>query len=110
MVGLFIFIDHMGPATIKKNSYVDIGQHPHIGLSTLTYLFEGEIRHRDSLGSDQVITAGVVNWMTAGNAVMHTERTPRTFAGQRIIFHAWFSNLGCPIQRTGTNGTRIPSY
>ncbi len=65
-----------GQQPLKKNSYVDIGQHPHIGLSTLTYLFEGEIRHRDSLGSDQVITAGAVNWMTAGNGVTHTERTP----------------------------------
>ncbi|QLE00647.1 pirin family protein [Galbibacter sp. BG1] len=76
MVGPFIFIDHMGPATIKEGSYVDIGQHPHIGLSTLTYLFEGELRHRDSIGSDQIIKAGAVNWMTAGSGVTHTERTP----------------------------------
>lgn len=76
MVGPFIFIDHMGPATIKPGSYMDIGQHPHIGLSTLTYLFKGEIRHRDTIGSDVIITPGAVNWMTGGHGVTHTERTP----------------------------------
>ncbi|MEL4308634.1 pirin family protein [Joostella sp. CR20] len=76
MVGPFVFIDHMGPSKIGPNQYIDIGQHPHIGLSTLTYLFEGEIRHRDSIGSDQVITPGAVNLMTAGSGVTHTERTP----------------------------------
>ncbi|MCM5662652.1 pirin family protein [Galbibacter mesophilus] len=76
MVGPFIFIDHMGPATIKPGNFVDIGQHPHIGLSTLTYLFEGELQHKDSIGSNQIIKAGAVNWMTAGKGVTHTERTP----------------------------------
>lgn len=76
MVGPFIFIDHMGPAEIKPGNYADIGQHPHIGLSTLTYLFKGEIIHRDSIGSVQRITPGSVNWMTAGKGVVHTERTP----------------------------------
>jgi redox-sensitive bicupin YhaK (pirin superfamily) len=76
MVGPFIFIDHMGPSTIGPGHYMDIGQHPHIGLSTLTYLFEGEIIHEDSIGSEQRITPGSVNWMTAGKGVVHTERTP----------------------------------
>jgi len=76
MVGPFIFIDHMGPAEIKPGNYADIGQHPHIGLSTLTYLFEGEILHKDSIGTEQLITPGSVNIMTAGNGVVHTERTP----------------------------------
>jgi hypothetical protein len=76
MVGPFIFIDHMGPVTIGPGRYMDVDQHPHIGLSTLTYLFEGEILHRDSLGSEQLITPGDVNWMTAGRGVVHTERTP----------------------------------
>lgn len=76
MVGPFIFIDHMGPATIEAGKYMNIGQHPHIGLSTLTYLFEGEILHEDSIGSKQVIRPGAVNWMTAGRGVVHTERTP----------------------------------
>ncbi|WP_417361836.1 pirin family protein [Galbibacter sp.] len=76
MVGPFIFIDHMGPSSIGSENYLDVGQHPHIGLSTLTYLFEGQIHHRDSIGSDKVITPGSVNWMTAGKGVAHTERTP----------------------------------
>lgn len=76
MVGPFIFIDHMGPSEIGPGRYMDIGQHPHIGLSTLTYLFEGEMVHRDSVGSVQRISPGSVNWMTAGNGVVHTERTP----------------------------------
>lgn len=76
MVGPFIFIDHMGPSEIGPNKYMDIGQHPHTGLSTLTYLFEGEMMHKDSIGSDQRITPGSVNWMTAGRGVVHTERTP----------------------------------
>lgn len=76
MVGPFIFIDHMGPSEIGPGKYMDIGQHPHIGLSTLTYLFQGEIIHRDTVGSHQRITPGSVNWMTAGRGVVHTERTP----------------------------------
>ena len=76
MVGPFIFIDHMGPADAGPGKWVDIDQHPHIGLSTLTYLFEGEIEHQDSLGTKQRIRPGSVNWMTAGKGVTHTERTP----------------------------------
>ena len=78
MVGPFIFIDHMGPSHISPGNYMDIGQHPHIGLSTLTYLFEGNVLHKDSIGSVQEITPGAVNWMTAGKGVVHTERTPNT--------------------------------
>ncbi|WP_422355471.1 pirin family protein [Roseivirga pacifica] len=76
MVGPFIFIDHMGPATVKPGHYMDIGQHPHIGLSTLTYLLEGQIMHRDTLGTQQLVEAGAVGWMTAGKGIVHTERTP----------------------------------
>ena len=76
MVGPFIFIDHMGPSVIKEGSYMDIDPHPHIGLSTLTYLFKGEILHRDSIGSNQIVKSGDVNLMTAGSGVSHTERTP----------------------------------
>lgn len=76
MVGPFIFIDHMGPSEIGPGKYMDIGQHPHVGLSTLTYLFEGEMVHKDSIGSEQRIVPGSVNWMTAGRGVVHTERTP----------------------------------
>ncbi|MGV6832563.1 MAG: pirin family protein [bacterium] len=75
-VGPFTFIDHMGPAVLGNGKYIDVDQHPHIGLSTLTYLFEGEIEHRDSIGSVQVIEPGDVGFMTAGSGVTHTERTP----------------------------------
>ena len=76
MVGPFIFIDHMGPTSVGNGKYMDVDQHPHIGLSTLTYMLEGEIMHKDSIGSNQLITPGSVNWMTAGKGVTHTERTP----------------------------------
>ncbi|MEM6522682.1 MAG: pirin family protein [Bacteroidota bacterium] len=76
MIGPFIFIDHMGPSQVGDGNYLDIGQHPHIGLSTLTYLFEGQIVHRDSTGVEQLVTPGSVNWMTSGKGVVHTERTP----------------------------------
>jgi redox-sensitive bicupin YhaK (pirin superfamily) len=75
-VGPFVFIDHMGPAHLKAGENLDVGPHPHIGLSTLTYLFEGKIMHRDSLGTQLVITPGAVNWMTAGKGIVHSERTP----------------------------------
>lgn len=76
MVGPFIFIDHMGPAKLSDHQNFDIGPHPHIGLSTLTYLFEGNVMHRDSLGTAVEIKAGEVNWMTAGKGIVHSERTP----------------------------------
>lgn len=75
-VGPFSFIDHMGPAAMNKVEHLDVPPHPHIGLSTLTYLFEGSIQHKDSLGSDLEIKPGAVNWMTAGKGVVHSERTP----------------------------------
>lgn len=78
MVGPFIFIDHMGPTEIGNGKYMDVDQHPHTGLSTLTYMLEGEIVHKDSVGSNQLITPGSVNWMTAGKGVTHTERTPES--------------------------------
>lgn len=76
MIGPFVFIDHMAPMQLGPNKYMDVDQHPHIGLSTLTYLFDGEIMHEDSLGTKQLIKPGSVNWMTAGKGVSHTERTP----------------------------------
>ncbi|GGG40936.1 hypothetical protein GCM10011532_25820 [Christiangramia forsetii] len=75
-VGPFTFIDHMGPARMSKDENLDVPPHPHIGLSTLTYLFEGSIVHKDSLGSEVEIKPGSVNWMTAGKGVVHSERTP----------------------------------
>ncbi|MGH8437767.1 MAG: pirin family protein [Pseudomonas sp.] len=75
-VGPFVFFDHMLETDYTAGNGVNIRQHPHIGLSTLTYLFEGEILHKDSLGSDQRVKAGDVSWMTAGSAIAHVERTP----------------------------------
>jgi len=90
MVGPFIFIDHMGPSEVGPGKYMDINQHPHIGLSTLTYLFEGEIHHRDSIGSDQIVKPGSVNWMTAGRGVTHTERTPESHRdGRSFTMHGY---------------------
>src|SRR5579862_6749418 len=76
MVGPFIFFDQMGPITFKAGTGMDVRPHPHIGLATITYLFEGEIQHRDSLGNVQAIKPGEVNWMTAGRGIVHSERTP----------------------------------
>ena len=76
MVGPFIFFDQMGPAEFVAGTGMDVRPHPHIGLSTLTWLIEGEILHRDSLGSVQPIRPGEVNWMTAGRGIAHSERTP----------------------------------
>jgi redox-sensitive bicupin YhaK (pirin superfamily) len=76
MVGPFIFIDHMGPTKMSERDNFDVPPHPHIGLSTLTYLFEGNIMHRDSLGTEVEIKPGQVNWMTAGAGIVHSERTP----------------------------------
>nr|WP_299382134.1 pirin family protein [Allomuricauda sp.] len=85
MIGPFIFIDHMGPTTLGPTKYMDVDQHPHIGLSTLTYLFEGEVTHRDSLGTEQLIKPGSVNWMTAGSGVSHTERTPENLRNGKVF-------------------------
>jgi len=75
MVGPFIFFDQMGPATFKGGEGLDVRPHPHIGLATVTYLLDGEIMHRDSVGSVQAIRPGEVNWMTAGSGIVHSERT-----------------------------------
>ena len=75
MVGPFIFFDQMGPGEFLAGQGLDVRPHPHIGLSTVTYLFDGEILHRDSLGSHQPIVPGDVNWMTAGRGIAHSERT-----------------------------------
>ena len=75
-VGPFVFIDHMGPIPINEHEKLDVEPHPHIGLSTLTYLFEGAMMHRDSIGSITEITPGAVNWMNAGKGVVHSERMP----------------------------------
>jgi len=75
MVGPFIFFDHFGPAEFHAGNGLDVRPHPHIGLATVTYLFDGEIMHRDSLGTAMAIKPGEVNWMTAGRGIVHSERT-----------------------------------
>jgi redox-sensitive bicupin YhaK (pirin superfamily) len=75
MVGPFIFFDHFGPAVFRAGDGVDVRPHPHIGLATVTYLFDGEIVHRDSLGTAMPIRPGAINWMTAGRGIVHSERT-----------------------------------
>jgi redox-sensitive bicupin YhaK (pirin superfamily) len=93
MVGPFIFFDHMGPAEFEAGfpRNVDVRPHPHIGLSTVTYLFEGEITHRDSVGSIQEIRPGEVNWMTAGKGITHSERFEdlRAHGGRMHGIQAW---------------------
>ncbi|MCY1237996.1 Pirin [compost metagenome] len=76
LVGPFIFFDRMGPAVLRDGDALDVRPHPHIGLSTVTYLFDGHIRHRDSLGTEMVIQPGDVNLMTAGKGIVHSERSP----------------------------------
>ncbi|HAA91102.1 MAG TPA: hypothetical protein DCS82_00040 [Rhodospirillaceae bacterium] len=75
MIGPFIFFDHMGPLTLATGQRIDVRPHPHIGLATVTYLFRGEMVHRDSLGSIQSVRPGDINWMTAGRGIVHSERT-----------------------------------
>ncbi|MCH8554118.1 MAG: pirin family protein [Schleiferiaceae bacterium] len=88
-VGPFVFIDHMGPEEMGPDQNLEVGPHPHIGLSTLTYLFEGAILHRDSLGTSHEITPGAVNWMTAGKGVVHSERTPNHHRGKQKTLHGF---------------------
>ncbi|MEO8748736.1 MAG: pirin family protein [Rhodanobacter sp.] len=75
-VGPFVFMDHLGPVTLPAGQALDVRPHPHIGLATVTYLWEGRVEHRDGLGNSQLIEPGAVNWMTAGNGIVHSERTP----------------------------------
>lgn len=87
MVGPFSFIDHMGPALLSDHENLDVPPHPHIGLSTLTYLFEGSMMHKDSLGTEIEIKPGQVNWMTAGNGIVHSERTPAYLRHSEKMLH-----------------------
>ena len=95
-VGPFVFIDHMGPAALKDYQNLEVPPHPHIGLSTLTYLFEGSIQHKDSLGSDIEIKPGAVNWMTAGKGVVHSERTPEYLRSSEKNLHGFQIWVGLP--------------
>lgn len=88
-VGPFVFIDHMGPACLEQHQNLDVPPHPHIGISTLTYLFDGAIFHRDSLGNAIEIKPGEVNWMTAGKGIVHSERTPEQLRKSDKYLHGF---------------------
>jgi redox-sensitive bicupin YhaK (pirin superfamily) len=99
MVGPFIFIDHMGPAHLKAGEALDVGPHPHIGLSTLTYLFDGAILHRDSVDTTIEITPGAVNWMTAGKGIVHSERTPGHLQQKAHTLHGFQIWVALPKEK-----------
>jgi redox-sensitive bicupin YhaK (pirin superfamily) len=86
-VGPFVFFDHFGPATERPGEQHDVRPHPHIGLATVTYLFEGAMMHRDSLGSVQEIQPGAINWMTAGRGIVHSERKPERLRDDTYTNH-----------------------
>ncbi|MFY3385428.1 pirin family protein [Paracidovorax sp. MALMAid1276] len=86
-VGPFLFFDHFGPVTVMPDAGHDVRPHPHIGLATVTYLFEGAILHRDSLGCVQQIEPGAINWMTAGRGIVHSERRPESLADRPYVNH-----------------------
>lgn len=103
LIGPFIFFDHMGPAAFPPGRGIDVRPHPHIGLATVTYLFEGEIVHRDSLGSHQPIRPGDVNWMTAGRGITHSERTgpgPRQTGSRLDGLQLW---VALPLEHEETD-------
>jgi redox-sensitive bicupin YhaK (pirin superfamily) len=96
MVGPFIFFDHMGPVEFPPGGGINVRPHPHIGLATVTYLFEGAIVHRDSLGSVQTIAPGDVNWMTAGRGIAHSERTEPEVRARGARLHGIQAWIGLP--------------
>ncbi|ANI15920.1 hypothetical protein A9C11_18950 [Pseudomonas citronellolis] len=105
-IGPFVFFDHMLATDFAPGQGMNINQHPHIGLSTLTYLFEGQVQHKDSLGSDQLVRPGDVSWMTAGRGVAHVERTPRALRESGSRLHGLQLWLALPQAEEG----REPSY
>ena len=99
MVGPFVFLDHMGPAEFAPGvEGLNVRPHPHIGLSTVTYLFEGQARHYDSLGSDLTILPGEVNWMTAGRGIVHSERTDAPVRAAGVRMHGMQAWVGLPVE------------
>ena len=105
MVGPFIFLDHLGPARFEAGTGIDVRPHPHIGLATLTYLVEGGIRHRDSVGSDREIVPGDVNWMTAGRGIAHSERSGADRGVSRMM-----TGLQCWVALPKTHEESAPGF
>jgi redox-sensitive bicupin YhaK (pirin superfamily) len=95
-VGPFVFLDHFGPLDVEPGMNIDVRPHPHIGLATVTYLFEGAMMHRDSLGSVQGIEPGAINWMSAGRGIVHSERTPAELRTQPHRVHGLQLWVGLP--------------
>ncbi len=95
-VGPFVFVDHMGPALFEPGRGIDVRPHPHIGLATVTYLWSGAISHRDSLGSEQVIVPGDVNWMTSGRGIAHSERTAPSERVRGHVLHGMQTWVALP--------------
>lgn len=117
MVGPFIFIDHMGPARLGEGEILDVGAHPHIGLATLTYLMEGVIVHKDSIGSQIEIEPGAVNLMKAGKGIVHTERSPERLRQVEKTLHGLQIWLALPKEHendspqfTHVESSKIPSW
>ena len=110
-VGPFIFFDHFGPVTLPAGGGIDVRPHPHIGLATVTYLFEGAILHRDSLGSVQKITPGDVNWMTAGRGIVHSERTAPEDRGAGPALHGLQTWVALPLAQedVAPSFTHVPA-
>ena len=96
MVGPFIFVDEFGPARLPSGKGMDVRPHPHINLATVTYLFEGAIEHRDSIGSHQVIEPGAINLMTAGSGIVHSERSPQALRPQGPSLYGMQTWLALP--------------
>jgi redox-sensitive bicupin YhaK (pirin superfamily) len=116
-VGPFIFFDHMGPVIRKPTDNFDVRPHPHIGLATVTYLFEGAMMHRDSLGSEQRIEPGAINWMTAGRGIVHSERGPDDLRNAPYRIHGlqlWtalpLADEECEPAFTHTPARAIPQF
>ncbi len=97
-VGPYVFFDHFGPAVLGPGAGLDVRPHPHIGLATVTYLFAGEIVHRDSLGFVQTIRPGEVNWMTAGRGIVHSERTSPENKGGEMALHGLQTWVALPLE------------
>src|SRR5215831_2105798 len=99
MIGPFIFLDHMGPAVMERGAGMDVRPHPHIALATVTYLFEGEMIHRDTLGSERAIHPGDVNWMLAGRGIAHSERSSPEERARGMRLHGIQSWVALPTAR-----------
>jgi redox-sensitive bicupin YhaK (pirin superfamily) len=117
LVGPFIFFDRMGPAILRAGEALDVRPHPHIGLSTVTYLFDGRIRHRDSLGTEMVIEPGDVNLMTAGRGIVHSERSPEEMRGSPLSISGLQTWLALPDGKEeiaprfdNTSRTALPEF